>query len=200
LATWYTGASAGFWPHFKDGLIPPKQLNFGHIFGSGRRPFLCFHFQQLYQWSEIALIAHDNLLNITRRLYLGIPMGRDTPFRSNDIETDQRLAMCKVSTRHKNAQFLVSFCHPRRPIIGSSFARGPTMKSSTIKRSVVIDGRKTSLSLEEAFWRDLKEIADSKGLTLSNIVTMINKTKQQNNLSSAIRLFVFEQIKKRKSD
>lgn len=127
-------------------------------------------------------------------------MGRDTPFRSNDIETDQRLAMCKVSTRHKNAQFLVSFCHLRRPIIGSSFARGPTMKSSTIKRSVVIDGRKTSLSFEEAFWRDLKEIADSKGLTLSNIVTMINKTKQQDKLSSAIRLFVFEQIKKRKSD
>jgi len=74
------------------------------------------------------------------------------------------------------------------------------MKSSTIKRSVVIDGRKTSLSFEEAFWRDLKEIADSKGLTLSNIVTMINKTKQQDKLSSAIRLFVFEQIKKRKSD
>jgi predicted DNA-binding ribbon-helix-helix protein len=46
----------------------------------------------------------------------------------------------------------------------------------------------------------LKEIADSKGLTLSNIVTMINKTKQQDKLSSAIRLFVFEQIKKRKSD
>ena len=44
------------------------------------------------------------------------------------------------------------------------------MKSSAVKRSLVIDGRKTSVSLEEPFWRDLKEIADSQGVTLSNIV------------------------------
>ena len=80
------------------------------------------------------------------------------------------------------------------------FARGPTMKSSAVKRSLVIDGRKTSVSLEEPFWRDLKEIADSQGVTLSNLVTMIDRTRQeQKNLSSAIRLFVFEQIKNRKS-
>lgn len=79
------------------------------------------------------------------------------------------------------------------------FAWGPTMKSSAFKRSLVIDGRKTSVSLEEPFWRDLKEIADSQEETLSNIVTMIDRTKKQNNLSSAIRLFVLEQIKNRKS-
>ena len=73
------------------------------------------------------------------------------------------------------------------------------MKSSAVKRSLVINGRKTSVSLEETFWRNLKEIADSQGVTLSNIVTMIDRTRQQKNLSSAIRLFVFEQIKNRKS-
>jgi predicted DNA-binding ribbon-helix-helix protein len=77
---------------------------------------------------------------------------------------------------------------------------GPAMKVS-VKRSVVINGRKTSVSLEEPFWRDLKEIADSQGVTLSNVVTMIDRTRRQErtNLSSAIRLFVLEQIKNRKS-
>jgi predicted DNA-binding ribbon-helix-helix protein len=77
---------------------------------------------------------------------------------------------------------------------------GPAMKVS-VKRSVVINGRKTSVSLEEPFWRDLKEIADSQGVTLSNVVTMIDRTRrqEQTNLSSAIRLFVLEQIKNRKS-
>jgi predicted DNA-binding ribbon-helix-helix protein len=66
------------------------------------------------------------------------------------------------------------------------------MKSSVIKRSIVIDGRKTSVSLEDAFWSDLKEIAYVQGLTLSKLVGGIDSTRQQTNLSSAIRLFVLE--------
>jgi len=66
------------------------------------------------------------------------------------------------------------------------------MKSSVIKRSIVIDGRKTSVSLENAFWSDLKEIAGSQSVTLSELVGGIDATRQQGNLSSAIRLFVLE--------
>lgn len=71
------------------------------------------------------------------------------------------------------------------------------MKSSVIKRSIVIDGHKTSVSLEDAFWSDLKQIALIQRATLSELVAKIDETRQQNNLSSAIRLFVLEQIRTR---
>jgi predicted DNA-binding ribbon-helix-helix protein len=69
------------------------------------------------------------------------------------------------------------------------------MKSSVVKHSIVIDGHKTSVSLENAFWIDLKEIAHVQGATLSTLVAEIDKTRRQGNLSSAIRLFVLDQIR-----
>ena len=72
------------------------------------------------------------------------------------------------------------------------------MKSSIIKRSVDIDGRKTSVSLEDAFWSDLKEIAHVQRATLSKVIAEIDKGRRQgNNLSSAIRLFVFDKVRAR---
>ena len=64
------------------------------------------------------------------------------------------------------------------------------MRSSVIKRSVVVSGRKTSVSLEDAFWKALKEIAIARDLTLSDLVGSIDAGRQQANLSSAIRLFI----------
>jgi predicted DNA-binding ribbon-helix-helix protein len=49
--------------------------------------------------------------------------------------------------------------------------------------------------LEDAFWSDLKEIAHRRGATVSKLVTQIDETRQQDNLSSAIRLYVLEQIR-----
>ena len=69
---------------------------------------------------------------------------------------------------------------------------GALMKSSIVKRSIVIGGHKTSVSLEDAFWSDLKEIAHAQRATLSELVAKIDQARQQNNLSSAIRLFVLE--------
>ncbi|HEV8463789.1 MAG TPA: ribbon-helix-helix domain-containing protein [Pseudolabrys sp.] len=69
------------------------------------------------------------------------------------------------------------------------------MKSSIIKRSIVIDGHKTSVSLEDAFWSGLKEIARGQQATLSNVVAEIDKARQRGNLSSAIRLFVLDQVR-----
>ena len=66
------------------------------------------------------------------------------------------------------------------------------MKSPVIKRSIVIAGHKTSVSLEDAFWRALKEIAVSRRTTLSDLVGAIDSGRQHGNLSSAIRLFVLE--------
>ena len=69
------------------------------------------------------------------------------------------------------------------------------MKSLIVKRSVDIDGRKTSVSLEDAFWSDLKEIAHMHQATLSKVIAEIDKGRRQGNLSSAIRVFVFEQVR-----
>jgi predicted DNA-binding ribbon-helix-helix protein len=69
------------------------------------------------------------------------------------------------------------------------------MKSAVVKRSVVIGGHKTSISLEDAFWGALKEIAQAKGSTVTQTVTQIDDTRQQGNLSSAIRLFVLGHVR-----
>jgi predicted DNA-binding ribbon-helix-helix protein len=64
------------------------------------------------------------------------------------------------------------------------------MKSIITKRSVMIDGHKTSVSLEDAFWTTLKDIARERNETLSRLVTTIDGERGAGNLSSAIRLFV----------
>jgi len=64
------------------------------------------------------------------------------------------------------------------------------MKSLVAKRSVVVAGHKTSVSLEDAFWTSLKEIATSGGMTLYGLIAAIDSGRQHENLSSAIRLFV----------
>lgn len=66
------------------------------------------------------------------------------------------------------------------------------MKSPVVKRSIVIAGHKTSVSLEDAFWRGLKDIATARDMTLSDLVAAIDSERQHGNLSSAIRLFVLD--------
>jgi predicted DNA-binding ribbon-helix-helix protein len=66
------------------------------------------------------------------------------------------------------------------------------MKSPVVKRSIVIASHKTSISLEDAFWKALKEIAIARGTTLSNLVTSIDVDRRQGNLSSCLRLFVLD--------
>ena len=66
------------------------------------------------------------------------------------------------------------------------------MKSPVVKRSIVIAGHKTSVSLEDAFWDALKEIAAQRKATLSDLVASIDSSRTQGNLSSAIRLFVLD--------
>ena len=66
------------------------------------------------------------------------------------------------------------------------------MKSSVVKRSVVVAGHKTSVSLEDAFWKVLREVASERDMTVSDLVAAINSERQLGNLSSAIRLFVLD--------
>jgi predicted DNA-binding ribbon-helix-helix protein len=63
------------------------------------------------------------------------------------------------------------------------------------KRSVVIAGHRTSVSVENAFWQALLDIAVERGMSANQLVTEIDR-RREGNLSSAIRLFVLSEIAK----
>jgi predicted DNA-binding ribbon-helix-helix protein len=69
------------------------------------------------------------------------------------------------------------------------------MPQSLRKRSVMIAGHATSLSLEEEFWRDLRAVARKRTLSLNALIASVDTTRQ-GNLSSALRLFVLECYRK----
>jgi predicted DNA-binding ribbon-helix-helix protein len=68
--------------------------------------------------------------------------------------------------------------------------REEAVKSLVSKRSIVIAGHKTSVSIEDEFWNGLKEIAVKRGMTVAQLVAAIDGNHQHANLSSAIRFFV----------
>ena len=70
-------------------------------------------------------------------------------------------------------------------------------KSQVVKRSVIVAGHKTSVSLEAAFWTALREIAAAQGLFITTLISTIDSDRQQSNLSSTIRLFVLEHYRAR---
>lgn len=66
------------------------------------------------------------------------------------------------------------------------------------KRSVVIAGHATSLTLEDPFWQALKEIAQADGTTVSALIEAIDAQRTdagESNLSSAVRVWVFRRVK-----
>lgn len=75
-----------------------------------------------------------------------------------------------------------------------SEAPAPQVASSRriVKHSVVIAGHRTSVSLEDAFWRALKEIATQEGVSLAALIARVDAGRGEANLSSALRVFVLE--------
>jgi len=69
------------------------------------------------------------------------------------------------------------------------------VKSAIAKRSVTIGPHKTSISLEDAFWADLRKIAHARGCALHNLIVDIYSRRKGDNLSSAIRVFVLEHLR-----
>ena len=65
------------------------------------------------------------------------------------------------------------------------------------KRSCVIDGHKTSVSLEEPFWRELKKVAEERGMSLGRLIEQIDARRGKDNLSSSLRVFVLERCLER---
>ncbi|HVO16979.1 MAG TPA: ribbon-helix-helix domain-containing protein [Alphaproteobacteria bacterium] len=66
--------------------------------------------------------------------------------------------------------------------------------SDIVKRSVVIDGHRTSVSLEPAFWEALKEIAERRSLSINKLIAEIDRGRT-GNLSSAIRVYVLRTVR-----
>lgn len=73
------------------------------------------------------------------------------------------------------------------------------MQSSIVKRSLVLAGHKTSVSLEDAFWEGLKAIGAERHKPLGDVVAEIDGARTAGNLSSAIRLYVFKHFDRRAS-
>ena len=70
--------------------------------------------------------------------------------------------------------------------------KGRRARSMIVKRSIFFAGHRTSVSLEDAFWKGLKENAGARRISLSQLVASIDAERRGNNLSSAIRLFVLD--------
>ena len=71
----------------------------------------------------------------------------------------------------------------------------PAKTTRVIKRSIVIAGHRTSVSLEDAFWRTLKEIAAQNGVSLAALVATVDAQRGDANLSSALRVFTLERMR-----
>jgi predicted DNA-binding ribbon-helix-helix protein len=101
-----------------------------------------------------------------------------------------RILCCFCNARgiFQNCHSLTRFCCSHVACLQQH--AGGMMKSLILKRSVVLAGHKTSVSLEDAFWRSLKEIAAYQHVTLSALLVSIDSGRDHGNLSSAIRLFV----------
>lgn len=71
------------------------------------------------------------------------------------------------------------------------------MKSAIIKRSIVLNAHKTSVSLENEFWEGLHQIAGQRQESLAKVVERIDAERRHTNLSSSIRVFVFNHFRGR---
>jgi predicted DNA-binding ribbon-helix-helix protein len=69
------------------------------------------------------------------------------------------------------------------------------MSAGVIKRSVAIAGHRTSVSLEEPFWEGLRQAAEAQGISVQALIGRIDAGRGEQNLSSAIRVFVLQAVR-----
>jgi predicted DNA-binding ribbon-helix-helix protein len=69
------------------------------------------------------------------------------------------------------------------------------MRAGIVKRSIAIAGHRTSVSLEEPFWRALRDIAEGRKLSVQALIARIDAGRGAQNLSSAIRVFVLDTVR-----
>jgi len=80
---------------------------------------------------------------------------------------------------------------------------GPAMTDQprgVVKRSIAIAGHRTSISLEEPFWEELRRIAARRGIAVAALVAEIDEGRAGENLSSALRVHVLEDLRRARVD
>ena len=70
-------------------------------------------------------------------------------------------------------------------------------RARIVKRSLVVAGHRTSVSLEDAFWRRLRRIAADRGVSVNSLAAEVDAARREANLSSALRVFVLETVAQR---
>lgn len=75
-------------------------------------------------------------------------------------------------------------------------SKGKSVNPNSKKRSVVVAGHHTSVSLEPVFWTELRGIAEQKRISVNDLVTRIDRNRS-GSLSSTIRVFVLEHLRSR---
>ncbi len=69
------------------------------------------------------------------------------------------------------------------------------MTARPVKHSLTLRGHRTSVSLEDAFWREFRRIADTRGQTINALAAEIDEARgTEAGLASAIRVFVLEEV------
>ena len=68
--------------------------------------------------------------------------------------------------------------------------------SSPNKHTVLINGHNTSVFVEDDFWIELKKLVTKKKVSLSELISSIDQNKKKSNLSSAIRLYILNHLRK----
>jgi predicted DNA-binding ribbon-helix-helix protein len=140
-------------------------------------------------------VAHQTAVESTPVEQIVKRVLRHTVYPSNQLKKIRTsggcLSIILLLKRHNGAQTLhwtVIILSFNRSIL--PHPRKCDMKSSVIKRSVVIAGRRSSVSVEDDFWSSLRDIAKQRHQTLSDLISSIKAEREQTNLSSSIRLFV----------
>ncbi len=64
------------------------------------------------------------------------------------------------------------------------------------RRAVTVAGHRTSVSIEDAFWTALKEIAAADGVSINALITAIDEGRTGRNLSSAVRVYVLDRLRR----
>ncbi len=71
------------------------------------------------------------------------------------------------------------------------------MKKPSAKRSIVKDSQETGMSLDAKFWNGIRAMADQKNMTLAELMAQIDRERNDSDLSSVIRAFVLDEMRKR---
>jgi predicted DNA-binding ribbon-helix-helix protein len=140
-------------------------------------------------------IAKSAWMRMNLEAFTGLPASRPVIARCPLVQsTDERPLIVSSDETIRALKMTKAVSSPATP--ASNNGTHQAVNSSVVKRSIIRDGHKSSVSLEDQFWDALREIADSEHMTVSALVGTIDHGSNRRNLSSAIRVFVLDRFRR----